>query len=144
MTTIDPTTALGRLRLATADYNDPVILDDATITYVLTKNNSNEAAAIKECAAYILGALSQMTTERLDKLTFYGSERFNNYLKYLKEVINNTTSSLSTSVAGVYFGGVNKQDFIDNRHDQTVIHHEYPPKHIHDCDEHRTSDGNLF
>ena len=127
MATIDPTTPLGNVRLIIADYNDPVILTDAVINWVLSKNSNNINQSAKECASYILGSLSADTDERLDKIQFYGSQRFNQYLKYLTTVVNGSNSPLNATIGGIWFGGVDKSEYIANKCDETVKHTpEYP------------------
>ena len=132
MATIDMNIPRDRVRLAIADTSDLPMLDNSTIEYVLTKNNNNEPASIKECAGYILGILSQNTDSRLDRLQFYGSQAFNNYLVYLKNVVNGTLGN--NSFGGIYAAGVDKQDVIDNLNDTTVVHHNLPlHRHWEDC-----------
>lgn len=124
MGTLDLSTAVDRVRLTIADYNDPEILPDDTITYVLTKNSNNETAAAKECAIYILGALSHSGHQRLDRIEIWGSDRFNQYLTYLKQYINSPTSALNP--VGFYVAGVDKQDVVDNILDSSVIQTRLP------------------
>lgn len=123
MAALDLTTAVDRVRLAIADYSDPEILDDTTIQYVLTKNSGNENASIRECATYILGVLSQDTRERLDRLEFYGNQRFSQYLTYLKQVLLNPQYF---QVAGIYAGGVDREEFVNNLADPTIINKRIP------------------
>ena len=130
MATIDITTSLGKLRLAIADYQDPVVFDDATLQAILDKNDGNEQAAIKEAASYMLGALSRQSRMRLDRIEIMGSEAFNNYLTYLKYTINNPAGSMFAN-GGIYVGGVDTTDFYDNRNDATVIQKRIPS--YNDC-----------
>lgn len=123
MAALDLTTAVDRVRLAIADYADPETLDDTTIQYVLTKHDDNETAATKECAMYILGMLSHNTRERVDRLEFFGSERFNNYLVYLKQVLMNPAMFMT---GGIYAGGVDVTDFNANASDVNTIQKEIP------------------
>lgn len=123
MAALDLTTAVDRVRLAIADYADPEILDDATIQYVLTKHDDNETAATKECAMYILGMLAQSTHSRIDRIEMWGSERFNNYLVYLKQVLMNPSMFLT---GGIYAGGVDVTDFNTDASDVDNIQRQIP------------------
>ena len=124
MATIDMNIPRDRVRLAIADTSDLPMLDNSTIEYVLTKNNNNEPASIKECAGYVLGILSQTTDEKLDRLQWMGSTLFGNYLLFLKNVINGTLGN--NSFGGIYAAGIDKQDVIDNINDTSVVHHPLP------------------
>ena len=117
MAALDLTSAVDRVRLAVADYSDPEILTDETIEYVLTKNSDNENAAIRECAIYILGMLSQNTHQRLDRLEFWNETKFTQYLAYLKQVLLNP---MYFQIAGIYAGGVDAEDFAANRDGSTI------------------------
>lgn len=125
---LDLTIATDRVRLAVADYSDVPLLPDSVYQYLLTKNSDNEAAATKEAAYLILGQLSQQTDERLDRLQFYGSQAFNQYLTFIQEVIRSPSSALN--LATIYAAGVDREDVLNNKLDTTVIHHRLP---IHDC-----------
>lgn len=124
MGTLDVSTAVDRVRLAIADYMDPEILSDDTITWILTSNNNNELAATKVAAGFILGALSRDAHSRLDKLEFYGSEVFENYLKYLKYVINNPASG--AMVVKIYAAGINQAEVDANDKDTSIVHNPIP------------------
>lgn len=131
MATIDMNIPRDRVRLAIADTSDLPMLDNSTIDYVLTKNNNNEPASIKECAGYVLGILSQDTDSRLDRLQFYGAQAFTQYKAYLKEVINGTLGN--NSFGGIYAAGIDKQDVLDNINDTSVVHNPLP-LHLRHCE----------
>ena len=122
MAALDLSLAVDRVRLAIADWNDPEILDDDVIEYVLTKNSNNESASIRECAMYILGTLVYDTHQRVDRLEFFGG-KFDNYLTYLQKTINNPAYY---QIAGVYAGGVDVADVAANVADTTTIVKEIP------------------
>lgn len=124
MATLDITKAVDRVRLAIADYVDPIILPDNTIQFYLDKNLGNEASTTRECAAFILAALSRQGRQRLDRIELFGSEVFNNYLKYLEKVINNPNGQYS--LMGIYAGGVDVDDVVANCNDATIVHHSSP------------------
>ena len=114
--------AVDRVRLAVADWNDPVILPDETIEYVLSKNNNNESAAIRECAMYILGTFVYDTRQRIDRIEFFGG-KFENYLTYLQKTINNPAYF---QIAGIYAGGVDVAEFNTNVADSTTVQKQIP------------------
>ena len=122
MATIDLSTDVGKVRMAIADVIDPVVFSDAVIQQGLTNNNNDVNLTIKQFASYMLGQLSLNTDERLDKLQFYGSQKFAQYLKYLTTVINSANTPLNTVVAQIYFSGVDKADVVENKRDPTVVH----------------------
>ena len=124
MPVLDMTEPVSRVRLSIADYNDPVILTDEVIQYTLDKNSGNEQAAIKECAYFILGALSKSTRQRLDRIELWGSDAYNQYLSYIKEVIRSPNGAYAS--AGIYAAGVDVQDIIDNAVDTTVFQKPLP------------------
>lgn len=127
MATIDLSTAVGRIRAAIGDWVDPVILDDAAISQVYANSGSNENQAIRTCAFYILGTLSRNTRERVDRIEWYGSESFKNYLSYIEKVITNPSSGLpGMSIGGIYAGGISKEDFTTNTADGDIIQKEIP------------------
>lgn len=128
MATIDLSTDIGKVRMAIADVIDPVVFSDAVIQQGLTNNNNDVNLTIKQFASYMLGQLSLNTDERLDKLQFYGSQKFAQYLKYLTTVVNSTNSALNTTVAQPYFSGVDKEDVVANKCDPTVVHIPEPLK----------------
>lgn len=90
---IDPTTNVGKVRLRIGDWSDLPILPDTVITQALTDNNNNVYRAASLCAQYILATLSFKTHSRLDKLETWGSEAFNNYVKFLQTTVLNPTLS---------------------------------------------------
>ena len=123
MAALDLSLAVDRVRLAIADWNDPEILDDDVIEYVLTKNYNNESASIRECAMYILGMLAHDTHQRVDRIEFWGNERFTQYLTYLQKTINNPAFY---QIAGVYAGGIDEADVAANVVDTNTIVKEIP------------------
>lgn len=124
MGTLDLTSAVDRVRLAVGDYQDLEIFPDSVYEYVLDKNADNEVASIKEMASLILGALSQSSSRcRLDRIEIY-SGTFEQYFKFLKEVIKNPTGAYSS--AGIYAAGIYIEDVLDNQADQDVVQRRLP------------------
>lgn len=127
---LDLTQARDRVRLAVADTNDLPVLSNDVYDYLLSKYTNNETAATKEAAYLILGQLSFNTRERLDRIETYGNMAFDQYLKFIGEVIKNPNGYLN--MAGIYAGGVDKADFIANNEDQTVIQNKFPTYNSYD------------
>jgi hypothetical protein len=125
MAVLDLTQAVDRVRLNVADYNDPVILTDAAIQHSLDSNNGNEGAATKQCAGWILGALSHNSRASLDRITIYSNEIFQQYLTYLKTVVNNPSNALS-GFGGIYVGGMEVSDVLANNSDATLVQRRLP------------------
>lgn len=124
MAVIDLTKAEDRVRLACADTSDLPILTDAVYTYLLTKHSDNEVAATKEAAYLILGQLSTATRERLDRIEFYGNQKFEQYLVFIKEVIKNPNGYLNS--AGIYAAGISISDIEANEDDPDIVKREIP------------------
>lgn len=102
MTTIDPTTSLGKLRLKVGDISDLPLLPDIVYTQTLADNNDNINSSALTIAGYILAILSQRSHEKLSFVEVWGAEAYNNYLSFLKTVIQNPF--MSGSVAYAYAG----------------------------------------
>jgi len=118
MATLDLSTAEDRVRLNIGDTSDIAFLTTAEITYSLSVNNNNENAATKQCAQFILARVAYSGHERLDKLEFYGDTVFNQYMRFLKEVVNNPTYN---ATAGIYVGGQDLLDVQANLQDSTLV-----------------------
>lgn len=126
MATIDLSTPVGRIRAAIGDWRDPITLSDDVIEQTLANCDGNENRAITTCAFYILAILAPQGHERLDRIEIWGSDAFNNYLKYVEKVITNPAGGLGVGSAGIYAGGVDKEDFYNNLTDSTVINKRIP------------------
>ena len=121
MATLDLTKAVDRVRLACGDYSDFPVLTDAMFHYALDKNEANEEKATKDCAYWILGALSQRGDYRLDRIQILGgSDVYSNYLSFIKTVITNPASALNA--VQIYAAGVDSEDYYNNLLDDTVLH----------------------
>lgn len=133
---LDLDNPVHRVRANIADWSDLPTLSDDVIEQVLTQQSNNEAAASRVCATYILGILSQQTHERLDRIELWGSEKFNNYLKYIKEFITSPMNGLFAN-AGIYAAGIDKAEVDANNSDPTIIPNKIPS---YDSDGAGTSD----
>lgn len=89
MTTIDPTTPLGQVRLKIGDFGDLPFLPDAVITQTLTDKNNNVIKASQLCASYILAMLAFKNHKKIAQLEIWSGEQFTNYLQFLKMLISN-------------------------------------------------------
>ena len=97
-----------RIRLTCGDTDMPYWLEDSMYEYALSVANGNEKAATKQCAQYILAALSRNAHEKLVQIEIYGKEYFDNYKEFIQMVIKNPSSG---NVAPVpYAGGVMKSE----------------------------------
>lgn len=121
---IDMTDPVHRVRLAIGDISDTPLLTNDVIQYYLDTNSQNEVVAIKQAASNILVLLSYGTRERLDRVEVYGNQAFEQYLKVLKEVINNPSSA--SNPAGIYGTGVFIDDIKANQADSSVIQNRIP------------------
>jgi len=116
---LDPAnSAISRLRLACGDITDLPYLADDIYQYCLDTQLNNEPAATKMAAQLILAQLSYGSHQRLDKIEMWGSEAFNNYLTYIKQVITNPANA---AMGGVYVGGMLLSDVQQNLQDTTLV-----------------------
>lgn len=96
MTTIDPSTNLGRLRLRLSDWNDIVILPDSVYNQTLIDTNNNLQQCVVQLGSMILGMLSQKVHRKLGTLEVFGNQVFDQYKQYLLMIIKDPAfSSLS-------------------------------------------------
>lgn len=89
MAHIDPSTNVGKIRLRTGDWKDPVFLSDEVIEAAILESDSNIPRAAQLCAQYILAILAFSRHTKLAQLEVWGSEQFKNYMTFLKETVNN-------------------------------------------------------
>ena len=102
------TSAIDRLRLSVGDIYAVEILNDATYTYYLTKNEDNERRATRELFTVLLFALSRYTRERAGDIEVYGSDYFRNYLDAVKLAITNPSIDSITAIP--FAGGISRSD----------------------------------
>lgn len=118
MATIDPSVAESRIRLACGDITDIPFLTDDVYTYCLSTQLGNENAATRMAAQLILAQLAYGTHERIGAVERYGSEAFNNYVKFIKQVITNPSYN---AIGGIYCAGVDLADVQANIQDATIV-----------------------
>ena len=88
---------------------DAEFIADGWYSYFLQQSSNNEKKAAIEVAKRILAMYSGYTREREGLVEVYGSEAFNNYLKWLKAYL--TDPSLSGLSAPMpYAGGTSYSD----------------------------------
>lgn len=87
MTVIDPTTNLGRVRLAVGDWRDVPILPDSVINQVLADSGNNLRTAIRTCGSYILATLAFDGQAKMGIIETYGNHVFKQYQEYLYMVV---------------------------------------------------------
>lgn len=126
---IDMTSPIGRIRVKVGDTADVPILPDNVYEFYFKENKENEKATVREVAYVILGVLSQNTRQRLDRIETFGQQAFDQYLKFIQQVINNPTTVLTTSGGyfGGYVGGISKSDFTKNLTNRDNIVTDMPP-----------------
>lgn len=93
MTTIDPTTPLGKARLKCGDWADIPLLPDSVYNATLADTNNNVNQTAQTCGMYILGMLSGKTHKKLAQLETWGSDQFNQYMTYLNMMVKDPSFS---------------------------------------------------
>jgi len=117
MFTDDPSNPIDRVRLRVGDTdNNNEYLDDRWYTHFLTTSNNNEVITSIEIAKAILVRFTGHTREVVDQVEIYGNQRFEQYLKWLKDFVENPNLSGFRSPVP-FAGGISKQDMIDRRND---------------------------
>ncbi len=86
---LDPTTSVGKMRLRVGDYSDFPMMPDEVYVSALEDCQSNVPRACVLVATYILASLTGQTHQRMVQIEVYGSEWFDNYLRFVKAVILN-------------------------------------------------------
>ncbi len=90
MPVLNPASDVGKIRLRIGDWQDLVILPDAVIEQALLDCDDNLPRASSLCAQYVLAILTHKTHRKLTgQLEVWGSEEFDNYVKFLKTTILN-------------------------------------------------------
>ena len=108
MTIIDPTTDLGRLRLALGDWQDLPILPDSVILQTLVDSSGNLNRAKITLAQYILASLTRDVHQKLAQIEVYGEQGFDNYKEFIRLTILNPNLSQLAPIP--YAGGLAVQN----------------------------------
>lgn len=113
----DPSRPVDRVRMRVGDVNTAnEHLADAWYDYYLSISGGSESSAAVKAAGAILASFTENIRERVDQVEIYGNHQFENYLKFLQELIRNP------SIAGMgppmpYAGGISKSDMDKNKSD---------------------------
>lgn len=102
MTTIDPTTPLGKIRLRIGDWQSLPILPDSVIQSTIDDCQGNVPRAASLCAQYVLGTLTAKTHRKLANIEVWTNEQFDNYVKFIKLTILNPHNM---SIAPIPYSG---------------------------------------
>ena len=104
---------ISRIRLLIGDTDESwPFLEDSTYEYLLGKFNSNEKAAAKEAAIYVLASLTKYARERTGQIEVYGSDYFKNYKDFLELFLTNPNTGMFNPI--MYAGGISKEDMRKN------------------------------
>lgn len=107
MTIIDPSTPLGKIRLRVGDWQSLPILPDSVILSALEDCQDNIPRASSLCAQYVLATLTHCTHRKLANLEVWGSEKFDNYVRFIKLTILNPHNM---SIAPVPYSGSTEEE----------------------------------
>ena len=99
---LDPATPLGKIRLRIGDWQSLPILPDSVIQGALDDCQGNVPRAASLCAQYVLGTLTAKTHRKLAQIEVWGSEQFDNYVKFIKLTILNPHNM---SIAPIPYSG---------------------------------------
>lgn len=112
--TDNPALARDRVRITVGD-TDTVnsYVSDAWYDYYLSEYNNNEGKTALAVAKKILAMYSGWTREREAQVEIYGADAFNNYLKFVNDLIKDPSFSL-LSAPMPYLGGSSVSDMRAN------------------------------
>lgn len=112
--TNDPTNIIDRVRIKIGDI-DPYnpLVEDIWYTYYLDEYDQNENKTALEVAKNVLARYSSYAREREGQVEIYGSEVFDNYLKWLKYTISNPDFGFLGAPVP-YAGGISVSDMVAN------------------------------
>lgn len=115
--TNDPSRAVDRVRMRVGDVNTAnEHLADAWYEHFISISGGSESSAAVKAAGAILASFTDSIRERVDQVEIYGNHQFENYLKFLQELVRNPM------IAGMgpfkpYAGGISKSDMEKNTSD---------------------------
>jgi hypothetical protein len=112
--TDNPLNPIDRVRMTVADTDpDNPFISDGWYEYYLAENNDNERLTALSIARKILAMYTGNTRQREGNVEIYGSEAFDNYLKWLQGIISNIQLS-GMRAPMPYLGGSSKSDMLSN------------------------------
>lgn len=126
---IDLSSKVGQLRLECGDVLDLPFMSDAEYTYILSKHGDVVKDSVVDALYAILARLSLQTRERLDRLEFFGNQRFEQYVQFLKDKIAELTGQGNGRIAeniAVYAGGISAADAAAYAADTDLIQYQPP------------------
>jgi hypothetical protein len=109
--TDNPLNPLDRIRLKIGDIDvDFEIISDQWYQYYLNLGYTENAVALEIARKILAQYAGSGAREREGQVEVYGKERFDSYLKWLKDLVN----SGLMSPAIPYAGGISISDMVDN------------------------------
>lgn len=107
-------TALDKIRIEIADNESGLyLISDDELEYLLAKNSNSIQRTTIDACRIILMKLSQRGDETVDIFSLKGGRAAAEYRESLKLFLRDSQLNSSISARG-YFGGVSKQDMLDN------------------------------
>lgn len=102
------------MTVADTDPSNPLI-SNGWYEYYLTQNNQDEHKTAISVAGKILALYTGNTRQREGSVEIYGAEAFDNYLKWLREILTDTALIAATKRAPMpYLSGSSKNDMFSN------------------------------
>ena len=112
--TLDYENPINQIRLLVGDISDIGILNDDQYRFFLKLHNDSVKKASIQAAQTILFYFSSLVTERVGVLEIESHQAAQNYYKALSNYVNNPNFSSAINTAGVYCGGISRQDIENN------------------------------
>lgn len=110
----NPLDPIDRMRLLIGDIDpDLPLVEDQWYAYYLSQNNNNEKKTAIQVAKNILAQYTGYSREREGMVEVYGNEIFNQYLRWLKDLLSDSSLGL-LSAPMPYAGGISQSDFCAN------------------------------
>lgn len=102
MTTIDPTTDVGKLRLRVGDWGDLTYLPDSVYEQTLLDTSGSLTRSAVIIANYILAMLTRSTRSKLAQIESYSNQEFEQYKEFLMLTVKDPAFM---SYSPIPFGG---------------------------------------
>lgn len=118
--TNDPQIPRDRVRIRVGD-TDPLneYVADTWYDYYLQENSQNETLTALDIAKIILAKFASCTREKVDQVEIWGNDKFDNYLEWLKEFVENPALSGLGSPCP-YASGISISDMESYKQDPDV------------------------
>ena len=118
--TMIATSAIYRIRFTLQDTMvDNEFLSDAELQYILTTRNDDEPLATLDAARRMLAQFAQYTREREGLIEVYGNEVFNQWKRYLDDLVKDLASG--GTVGYTLIGGVQRTEVDRVKCDQESV-----------------------